>query len=69
MLTRIYGTAFETENELNTFLKNQELLRVEIIGKIGKQLELFAIIPEIVKDFLFGFLEATQLEEFSKITC
>ena len=47
MLTRIYGTAFETENELNTFLKNQELLESRNHRKIGKQLELFAIIPEI----------------------
>jgi len=47
MLTRIYGTAFETENELNTFLKNQEEIENRNHRKIGKQLELFAIIPEI----------------------
>lgn len=47
MLTRIYGTAFETENELNTFLKNQEELENRNHRKIGKQLELFALIPEI----------------------
>lgn len=47
MLTRIYGTAFDTENELNTFLKNQEELENRNHRKIGKQLELFAIIPEI----------------------
>jgi len=47
MLTRIYGTAFETENELNTFLKNQEILESRNHRKLGKQLELFALIPEI----------------------
>lgn len=47
MLTRIYGTAFPTENELNTFLKNQEELENRNHRKLGKQLELFAIIPEI----------------------
>ncbi len=47
MLTRIYGTAFETENELNTFLKNQEELENRNHRKLGKQLELFALIPEI----------------------
>jgi len=47
MLTRIYGTAFETENELNTFLKNQEVIENRNHRKIGKQLELFAIMPEI----------------------
>lgn len=47
MLTRIYGTAFETENELNTFLKNQEEIENRNHRRIGKQLELFALIPEI----------------------
>lgn len=47
MLTRIYGTSFETENELNTFLKNQEEQENRNHRKLGKQLELFALIPEI----------------------
>jgi len=47
MLTRIYGTAFSTENELNTFLKQQEEAENRNHRKLGKQLKLFAIIPEI----------------------
>jgi len=47
MLTRIYGTAFPTENELNTFLKQQEEAENRNHRKLGKQLKLFAIIPEI----------------------
>lgn len=47
MLTRIYGTAFDTENELNTFLANQAEIENRNHRKLGKQLELFAIINEI----------------------
>ncbi|MHC1716882.1 MAG: threonine--tRNA ligase [Candidatus Dojkabacteria bacterium] len=47
MLTRIYGTAFETKEELDTFLKDQEELEKRNHRKLGKQLKLFAIIPEI----------------------
>lgn len=47
MLTRIYGTAFHTENELNTFLKNQQEQENRNHRKLGKQLKLFAIISEI----------------------
>lgn len=47
MLTRIYGTAFSTENELNTFLKNQQELENRNHRKLGKQLKLFAIIQEV----------------------
>jgi threonyl-tRNA synthetase len=47
MLTRIYGTAFETKEELQDFLKKQEELEKRNHRKLGKQLELFAIIPEI----------------------
>ena len=47
MLTRIYGTAFETKEELNEYLKNQEELEKRNHRKLGKQLGLFTIIPEI----------------------
>jgi threonyl-tRNA synthetase len=47
MLTRIYGTAFETKEELNEYLANQRELEKRNHRKLGKQLELFAIIPEI----------------------
>jgi threonyl-tRNA synthetase len=47
MLTRIYGTAFETKEELNEYLRNQQELEKRNHRKLGKQLDLFAIIPEI----------------------
>ena len=47
MLTRIYGTAFETKEQLDEFLKNQIELENRNHRKLGKQLNLFAIIPEI----------------------
>jgi threonyl-tRNA synthetase len=47
MLTRIYGTAFETKEELKEYLRKQEELEKRNHRKLGKQLELFAIIPEI----------------------
>lgn len=47
MLTRIYGTAFETKEELEKYLKDQEELEMRNHRKLGKQLELFAILPEV----------------------
>ncbi len=68
MLTRIYGTAFETENELNTFLKNQEELENRNHRKLGKQLGLFAIISEIGQGLPVwlprGYIMRRILEEY-----
>ena len=47
MLTRIYGTAFETKEELKDALAKMQLAEQRNHRKLGKQLELFAIIPEI----------------------
>ena len=47
MLTRIYGTAFETKEELKDHLKKLEDAERYNHRKLGKQLKLFAIIPEI----------------------
>jgi len=47
MLTRIYGTSFETKEELKEHLKNLEDAEKYNHRKLGKQLKLFAIIPEI----------------------
>ena len=47
MLTRIYGTAFETKEELKDHLKKLEDAEKYNHRKLGKQLKLFAIIPEI----------------------
>lgn len=41
MLTRIYGVAFETEDELNEYLKRQEEAKARDHRKLGKELELY----------------------------
>lgn len=47
MLTRIYGTAFNAQAELDDFLAKRQLAEERNHRKIGKEMELFAIIPEI----------------------
>lgn len=41
MLTRIYGVAFPTEEELNEYLKRQEEAKARDHRKLGKELDLF----------------------------
>lgn len=41
MLTRIYGTAFPTQEELNNYLKQQEEAKKRDHKKLGRELELF----------------------------
>jgi len=41
MLTRIYGVAFATEEELNEYLKQQEEAKARDHRKLGKELDLF----------------------------
>ncbi|MBQ7086531.1 MAG: TGS domain-containing protein, partial [Clostridia bacterium] len=41
MLTRIYGVAFETQEELDAFLKQQEEAKKRDHRKLGKELDLF----------------------------
>ena len=47
MLTRIYGTVFETKEELKKYLEELEEAEKRNHRKLGKQLKLFAIIQEI----------------------
>ncbi len=47
MLTRIYGTAFETKEELKEYVELQAEAERRNHRILGKQLQLFAIIPEI----------------------
>ncbi|MCD4811678.1 threonine--tRNA ligase [bacterium] len=47
MLTRIYGTTFETKDELTKHLHNLEEAKKRNHRVLGKQLKLFALIPEI----------------------
>ena len=41
MLTRIYGVAFETQEELDTYLKRQEEAKARDHRKLGKELDLY----------------------------
>ena len=47
MLTRIYGLAFGTKEELDKYLARQEEAKKRDHRKLGKELELFTIIDEI----------------------
>jgi len=47
MLTRIYGIAFESKKELDEYLKMREEAAKRDHRILGKQLELYAIYPEI----------------------
>lgn len=47
MLTRIYGTTFPTQKELNKYLTDREEAVKRNHRKIGKEMELFAIFDEI----------------------
>lgn len=46
-LTRIYGLAFETKEELENYLKNQEELQKRDHRKIGQDLELYTISEQV----------------------
>lgn len=47
MLTRIYGTAFPTKEELNTFIQQQEQAKQREHRKLGQELELFMFDEEV----------------------
>lgn len=47
MLTRIYGTAFATNAQLEDYLEKMKIAEERNHRKIGKEMELFAIFPEI----------------------
>ena len=68
MLQRIYGTAFPTSKELKEHLKNLEEAEKYNHRKLGKQLGLFAIIPEIGKGLPVwlpnGYAMRRELEDY-----
>lgn len=47
MLTRIYGTAFASQVDLDDYLARKQMAEERNHRKIGKEMELFTIIPEI----------------------
>jgi threonyl-tRNA synthetase len=74
MLTRVYGTAFETKDELETYLHNLEEAKKRDHRILGRELGLFMFSPvvgpglalwlpkgTIVRDLLSDFLKTEQL--------
>ena len=71
MLQRIYGTAFEKDEELEEFLKLREEALKRDHRKIGKELDYFSIHPDIIGPGLIlyhpkGAMLRTILEDFEK---
>jgi len=68
MLTRIYGTAFQTKEELKEYLDLLKEAEERNHRKLGKQLKLFAIIPEIGQGLPVwlprGYMMRRILEEY-----
>lgn len=72
MLTRIYGTVFPTEKELNEYLENLEEAKKRDHRKLGKELELFTISEEIGPGLILwlpsGNIIKEELENWAKQT-
>ncbi len=63
MLTRIYGLAFPTENELKDFIKKRELALKRDHRKLGQELELFTISEEVGKGLPLWLPNGTVIRE------
>lgn len=68
MLTRIYGTIFPTKEELEKYLWQLEEAEKRNHRKLGQELELFAIFPEIGQGLPVwlpnGFIIRRELEDY-----
>ncbi len=82
MLTRIYGVAFETDEELGAFLKQQEEAKARDHRKLGAQLDLFCFsnlvgsgLPlftprgTILRDLVNDFTQSYRLKNGYKKVC
>ncbi len=82
MLTRIYGVAFETEEELQEYLKRQEEAKARDHRKLGKELDLFCFselvgsgLPlftprgTVLRDLLNDFTQSYRLKNDYKKVC
>jgi len=82
MLTRIYGLAFDTEEELNEYLKRQEEAKARDHRKLGKELDLFCFsdlvgsgLPlftprgTILRDLLNDFTQSYRLKKGYRKVC
>jgi threonyl-tRNA synthetase len=72
MLTRIYGTCFPTQKELDDYLEKVEEAKKNDHRKIGQELELFTISDEIGQGLILwlprGTIIKEELEKFAKET-
>lgn len=69
MLQRIYGVAFETEKELDEYLKNMEEAEKRDHRKLGKELDLFSFHSEAPGAAFWhpkGMIIWNELEKFGK---
>jgi len=66
MLTRIYGTAFATQKELDHYLWQQEEAKKRDHRKIGKELDLFSFHPEAPGDVFWHPKGYTIVKELCK---
>ncbi|MBQ6461238.1 threonine--tRNA ligase [Candidatus Saccharibacteria bacterium] len=82
MLTRIYGVAFDTEKELEEYLKRQEEAKARDHRKLGKELDLFCYsnlvgsgLPlftprgTILRDLLNEFTQSYRIKRGYKKVC
>ena len=82
MLTRIYGVAFETQEELDGYLKKQEEAKDRDHRKLGKELDLFCFSPlvgsglplftprgTILRDMLNEFTQSYRIDRGYKKVC
>ncbi|MBQ6313528.1 threonine--tRNA ligase [Candidatus Saccharibacteria bacterium] len=82
MLTRIYGVAFETEEELEEYLKRQEEAKARDHRKLGRELDLFCFsdlvgsgLPlftprgTILRDLLNEFTQSYRLDRGYQKVC
>jgi len=72
MLTRIYGTVFPTQKELDEYLKNLELAKLHDHRKLGRELELFEISEDIGQGLILwlpkGNIIKEEVENWAKET-
>lgn len=69
MLTRIYGYAFDTKEELDDYIKKMEEAEKSNHKKIGKELDLFSFHPEAPGAVFWhekGMILWNELEKFGK---
>ena len=63
MMTRIYGLAFETPEELQRFLKRRKLAQERDHRKLGRELDLFMISEEVGKGLPLWLPKGTALRD------